>query len=190
MNNATVSRYGDLMNQLSSPQLRPATPNDTEALAALKLRTFRETFIEDFAIPYPPDDLAIFETASYAPEAVARELADPAKRAWVVTQNDEMLGYLNVGPSKLPHTDVTPTSGEIYQIYVLRAAQGLGIGKLLLDTALTELPKLYPGPIWLGVWSQNLRAQAVYHKRGFTKVGDYQFPVGAWRDDEFIFRRD
>ena len=24
---------------------------------------------------------------------------------------------------------------------------------------------------------------------GFAKVGEYQFPVGAWRDDEFIFRR-
>lgn len=178
------------MNKLLPARLRLATPNDTEALAALKLRTFRETFIEDFAVPYPPDDLAIFEQSSYAPDVVARELADPTKRTWVVTNAEALVGYLHIGPSKLPHVDVTPASGEIYQIYVLRAVQGLGVGKLLLDTALAEAPKLYPGSIWLGVWSQNLRAQAVYHRRGFIKVGDYQFPVGAWRDDEFIFRRD
>lgn len=178
------------MTAPTAPILRVATSDDIEALAALKLRTFRETFIEEFAIPYPPADLALFEAASYAPETVARELADPAKRTWVVVQADTLVGYLHVGPSKLPHPDVTPTSAEIYQIYVARAAQGHGVGKLLLDTALAELPKLYPGPIWLGVWSGNLRAQAVYHKRGFTKVGDYQFPVGDWRDDEFIFRRD
>jgi len=178
------------MTCFSKSLLRAATPEDAPALAELKLRTFRETFLEDFAIPYPPDDLAIFEAASYAPDAVARELADPAKRAWVVSRDDTLIGYLHVGPCKLPHPDVTPTSGEIYQIYVSRATQGTGIGKLLLDTALEELPKLYPGPIWLGVWSQNLRAQAVYQKIGFSKVGNYQFPVGDWRDDEFIYRRD
>lgn len=174
----------------NTPLLRPATLDDVEALAALKLRTFRQTFLEDFAIPYPPADLAVFETASYASESVARELADPAKRTWIVEVDGALAAYLHYGPSKLPHPDVTPSSGELYQIYVERAAQGLGLGKLLLDTALAELPKLYPGPIWLGVWSRNLRAQAVYHKRGFAKVGEYQFPVGAWRDDEFIFRRD
>jgi ribosomal protein S18 acetylase RimI-like enzyme len=176
------------MNNL--PAVRPATLNDTVELAALKLRTFRETFIDDFAIPYPPHDLALFEKASYSTDAVERELADPAKHTWVVSQADQLIGYLHVGPSKLPHPEVTPTSGEIYQIYVSRSAQGIGVGKMLLDLAIEVLPQTYPGPIWLGVWSGNLRAQAVYQKRGFRKIGDYQFPVGAWRDDEFIFRRD
>ena len=34
--------------------IRPAHPRDTAALARLKLATFRETFIDGFAIPYPP----------------------------------------------------------------------------------------------------------------------------------------
>ena len=51
--------------------IRPAHPRDTAALARLKLRTFRETFIEGFAIPYPPGELALFEEASYAPAVVA-----------------------------------------------------------------------------------------------------------------------
>ncbi len=172
------------------PHLRPATPADTDALAALKLATFRETFIDGFAIPYPPADLALFEQASYSPETVARELADKSKMTWVTEHDGALIGYAHVGPSKLPHPDVTATSGELYQVYVAGAAQGLGIGKLLLNTVLDYLPKAYPGPIWLGVWSGNLRAQTVYHKLGFAKVGEYQFPVGAWRDDEFIFRRD
>ena len=45
--------------------VRPARPNEAEALSALKLETFRESFVDGgFAIPYPADDLALFETAN------------------------------------------------------------------------------------------------------------------------------
>ena len=40
--------------------LRRAGPGDAETLARLGLETFRETFLDGFAIPYPPDDLATF----------------------------------------------------------------------------------------------------------------------------------
>jgi RimJ/RimL family protein N-acetyltransferase len=46
-----------------------------------------------------------------------------------------------------------------------------------------------PGPVWLGVWSGNDRAQAVYARRGFRKVGEYGFPVGDWTDHEYILRK-
>jgi ribosomal protein S18 acetylase RimI-like enzyme len=42
---------------------------------------------------------------------------------------------------------------------------------------------------WLGVWSGNLKAQRLYAAYGFERVGGYAFPVGRWRDDEFIMRR-
>ncbi|MDY6925211.1 MAG: GNAT family N-acetyltransferase, partial [Pseudomonadota bacterium] len=35
----------------------------------------------------------------------------------------------------------------------------------------------------------NAKAQAMYAARGFEKVGEYQYPVGDWLDDEFILRR-
>ena len=74
--------------------------------------------------------------------------------------------------------------------YVRNEAQGLKLGGKLLAIALAHLEETRPGPIWLGVWSGNERAQAIYTKIGFRKVGDYLFPVGEWRDQEFIFRRD
>ena len=172
-----------------NPVIRPAVPADVERLAALKLETFRETFIDGFAIPYPPGDLAIFETASYTRDAVAAELADPGRQNWVAEAEGCLLGYAQVGPCKLPHAEASTTHGELYQVYVRGEAQGTGLGKQLLDVALGHLAATRPGPVWLGVWSGNHKAQAVYRKIGFEKVGDYQFPVGAWRDEEFIFRR-
>jgi ribosomal protein S18 acetylase RimI-like enzyme len=171
------------------PLLRPALPEDVEPLAALKLETFRETFLDGFGIPYPPADLALFEAASYSPAAVAGELADGERKNWVVEADGRLIAYAQVGPCKLPHPEVRQGEGELYQVYVRADAQGLGLGKRLLTTALDHLAATRPGSIWLGVWSGNHKAQAVYRKIGFDKVGEYQFPVGSWRDEEFIFRR-
>ena len=77
----------------------------------------------------------------------------------------------------------------LYQLYVRNCAQGLGLGRALLDVALDHLATHRPGPVWLGVWSGNLKAQSVYEKRGFAKVGEYRFAVGSWFDEEFIFRK-
>ncbi|HWJ69802.1 MAG TPA: GNAT family N-acetyltransferase [Sphingobium sp.] len=171
--------------------LRAATAQDVAALAALKLTTFRQTFLEEFAIPYPAHDLARFEAETYGEARIAAELADPAHHSWVCEAPDgTLLAYAHAGPCKLPHPDVTPRSGELYQLYVSRAAQGMGLGRQLLATALDWLATTYPGPLWIGVWSHNARAQAVYAGAGFRKVGEYHFMVGDHRDEEYIFRRD
>jgi diamine N-acetyltransferase len=175
----------------ATPLLRRARAQEVEALAALKLATFREAFLEDFAIRYPPDDLAVFEAQTYAPGPVAAELADPGHATWVCVADDgALLAYAHAGPCKLPHPEVHDRSGELYQIYVRRSAQSMGLGRRLLAESLDWLSSAYPGPQWLGVWSGNLRAQAVYGRLGFRKVGDYGFKVGNHRDAEYIFRRD
>lgn len=168
--------------------LRPAHPRDTAALARLKLATFRETFVDEFNIPYPPGELALFEEASYAPATVAAELADPARATWIAQSGGRMVGYAQVGACKLPHPEVRPDAGELYQLYIEKAAQGSGVGRQLLGVALNHLSRTRPGPVWLGVWSGNRKAQDFYMRHGFAKAGDYRFLVGRhWYDDEFIF---
>jgi len=172
--------------------IRLATPDDLPALAVLKLETFRETFVTGgFAIPYPPADLAEFEARVYTEPAIAAELADPDTTTWVVEADGRLLAYAKVGSCKLPHPDVRPDHGELYQLYVRSEAQGQRLGEKLMQVALDHLAETRPGlPVWLGVWSGNHKAQRFYDRHGFAKVGDYLFPVGEWRDEEYIFRRD
>ena len=173
-----------------TPVIRLAAASDIEALALLKRETFRETFVDGgFAIPYPAADLAQFERATYGRDRVTTELADPGKMCWIAEAEGRLIGYAHVGPSKLPHAEVRPGDGELYQLYVRNEARGLKLGGKLLAVALAHLAIHRPGPVWLGVWSGNIPAQAVYAARGFEKVGEYDFPVGAWTDREFIFRR-
>lgn len=169
--------------------VRRSTADDAAALAALKLAAFRETFLDGFAVPYPPADLALFEAESYGEDRVRAELTDPSHATWVAEHGARLIAYAHVGPAKLPHPEASADQGELYQIYALNAAQGMGVGRALMNVALDWLAAVMPGPVWLGVWSGNARAQAVYARRGFVKVGEYGFLVGTWTDHEYIFRR-
>ena len=169
--------------------LRRASLADAERLTQLACETFRETFLEGFAIPYPPEDLASFMVENYTREVFERKLGDQLQATWIAERDGEPLAYANAGPCRLPHADVRPDDVELNRLYVLRSAQGLGLGRALLETALAWMEAQGPGPLWLGVWSGNLKAQALYARYGFRKVGDYRFPVGTWRDDEFILKR-
>jgi len=174
------------------PVIRDARPADAPLLAELKRRTFRETFVEGpMAVGYAEDDLLAFEEQCYSPAAIAAELADAERHQWVAEdEKGDLIAYAHAGPCKLPHEEAQAGDGEIYQLYIVGSWQGTGLGRRLLDLATGWLEAHRPGPIWIGVFSGNLRAQAIYVSRGFVKVGEYDFKVGDHRDREFILRRD
>lgn len=156
------------------------------------LRTLmRATFTETFGPLYPPADLAAYLDSAYDPARLAAELSD-SRNHWQLVLDDQgaPVGYLECVPAHLPHPDVRPEHGEIERLYVLGSQQGKGLGRLLMDRALAHLDERYgAAPQWLGVWSENVRAQALYRAYGFEKAGEYIFPVGETQDLEFIFRR-
>ena len=169
--------------------IRRAQPADAAALARLGEDTFLETFVEGFAIPYPREDLAAYLARVYAPEAYLARIGDPAQAVWLAGPAERPLAYAVAGPCALPHPEATGRDGELKLLYLRREAQGLGLGPALLDTALSWLERAGPRPLWIGVWSGNVRAQRLYATRGFGKAGEYDFPVGRWLDREWILHR-
>lgn len=170
---------------MSEPTIRRATPADTEALAEIGARTFTETF----AHLYPPEDLAVFLGEAYGLAATAKNLADPAKAAWLVEADGAVIGYAEAGPCGLPHPEVTPACGELKRFYLRRAWQSRGLGKPLFAEIMAWLQQDGPRDVWIGVWSENHSAQRFYEREGFEKVGEYGFRVGQTVDHEFILRR-
>ncbi|MES2860031.1 MAG: GNAT family N-acetyltransferase [Pseudomonadota bacterium] len=171
--------------------IRPARPADAAALGALGRQTFIDTFVAEsgFAIPYPADDLAVFLDASFSPEATTTKLAEPDAAWWVAERDGALLAFANAGPNGLPHPEARATHMELRRLYVGRPAQGAGLGTQLLKLSLEWMDANTDGPLWIGVWSGNVKAQKLYAAHGFEKAGEYQYPVGRWRDDEFILRR-
>jgi GNAT superfamily N-acetyltransferase len=165
--------------------IRRAAPGDAEALADIGPRTFVETF----GHLYPPEDLQAFLADAYGLERTRADLDDPAKAAWLAYRQGELVGYAQAGPCSLPHPGVTPACGELKRLYLLGGAQSGGLGGRLFEEAIAWLLKDGPRDVWIGVWSENYGAQRFYGRRGFSKVGEYGFPVGGTIDAEFILRK-
>lgn len=167
------------------PTIRRATAADVPTLSELSAIAFTQAF----GHLYAPADLARFLAGAYDQESYAALIADPTKALWVAERSGQVIGYGLAGPCNLPHPEVTEADGEIKRLYLLAGHQGSGVGSILLKTAMSWLLADGPRVLWLGVWSQNHGAQRLYNRHGFTKVGEYEFPVGEHRDREFIFRR-
>ena len=166
--------------------IRLAGPGDAPVLSRLA----RETFIETFGHLYPVEDLNDFLDKSYEVETLRREIAGP-RQQWLIAEDaaGQAVGYAQAGPCALPHAEVSEAHGELKRIYIRRVAQGAGLGRELMDRSLAWIEETFEGPVWIGVWSENLKAQRLYERYGFAKAGAYEYAVGRVRDREFILMR-
>lgn len=167
------------------PAIRLAAPADAPVLSALGAKTFTETF----GHLYRPEDLAAFLDKSHSAAVYEKLLADPFSALWLAEGDDgAALGYGVAGPCTLPVPDMPPRAGELARLYLLKGAQGSGLGTRLLDLALEWLDAQFEH-VYLSVYSENFGAQRLYTRHGFVKVCDYFYMVGDHADPEWIMHR-
>lgn len=169
--------------------IRRAVPADAEVLSALAERLFVETFVEDFAVPYPAADLAAYLAKANGPAVLRARLADDKTAAWLAEDQSAAVGYALACPAKLPHADLRQGDGMLDRLYLDRAYRGFGLADRLMDLALAWMQARFAPRPWLSVHSDNIRAQRYYARYGFELCGEYGYPVGQWLDREFIMRR-
>lgn len=170
----------------TSVKIRRATSDDAAALAELGGATFTETF----GHLYPPEDLQSFLATTHTRESWARALADPRRAIFLAEiPSGRAIGFITVGGCKLPVQDLEASAGEIQQLYVLAEFHNLRLGSRLMELGLEWLASQGRAPLYIGVWSENYGAQRFYERHGFSKAGEYGFPVGKTVDREFILKR-
>jgi diamine N-acetyltransferase len=169
--------------------IRRAVAADAAALAAVSTATFLDTFVDGFGIAYPAADLETFIAEKHSQAAYAKWLADDEIGVWVAEDAaGTLLGYAVAGSTELPIPEADPSEGELHRLYVVPAAKGAGLAGRLLTEVLTWL-QADQRPVWLGVWSENLRAQRFYARHGFEKIAEFDYHVGQSVDREFAMRR-
>lgn len=183
-------------------RLRPATPADAPALAALGTRAFTAKFGQ----MYRPQDLAAFLAEAYSEAAIAAELADPAKLFHVAESRPSedqgtpspasapllapLLAWCKLGLTcGFPQHARGRRVMELKQLYTAPEATGTGLGTALMDWAMAEFTTRGADEVQLSVWSGNAQAQRFYARYGFAKVADVTFRVGEQLDEEFLFAR-
>ncbi|RPF71868.1 GNAT family N-acetyltransferase [Aurantiacibacter spongiae] len=165
--------------------LRPATPDDADALSRLG----KESFCAAFEHLYRPADLRVFLQDVYARSVIADEIADPAitHRLAEDAVGDGLTGFVKVRqPSWYAHHSDAARPMGLGQLYTDPARTGEGIGAALMDWAITFARQHDHDAIQLSVWSENDGAQRFYARYGFSKIADITFRVGDQLDEEFL----
>ncbi len=153
--------------------IRPASPADAAALAALARRTFAEAFGADNT----PEDLAAFLDATYGPDIQRQELDTRGLTYLVAEREGDLLAYALLRDKVSPDV-ADPSAIEVQRFYVDRTGQGRGIAQTLMAACISEAVVRGAGSLWLGVWERNTRAIRFYVAQGFREVGTQTFVVG------------
>lgn len=163
------------------------------------------SFSRTFGHLYPSAELQFYLSETYTHEKYHKILTTCTTPLWIAEDSSSssgeanVVGYILVGSCKLPHPDVQSNDFEIQRLYVHQDYFGKGVANHLMSLAMEYFKKVvsdekveHPGGrergIWLGVYSENFRAQRFYEKHNFHKVGEYDFHVGSCIDREFIMK--
>ena len=167
--------------------IRPASASDAAALSVVG----QATFLETFAGVIEGADILAHCTGQHAPEVYLDLLAQSRAGAWLAETRAGRapVGYIVLGESALMVRDPSPDDLEIKRLYLFQRFQGTGIGRALMDAALTGARERGATRVLLGVYGKNARAIAFYGKAGFHHVGERRFLVGATYHDDVILAR-
>lgn len=169
-----------------APLIRDAGPDDALCLGVLGLQVFLDTYATTGIRP----TLAREVRATFAPEAMAAHLRDPATHILVAEQDAHLVGFaqLTLGAA---HDLAPPGPGaELLRLYVQQPFTGGGLGTRLLRAAEAVAAARGARVLWLTPWVHNQRALAFYAARGYADQGQtwYRFE-GEAHENRLLVRR-
>ena len=138
-------------------------------------------FTVEFGYSVSADDLNAYLEESYSVQSVIDDILNASKTVCVAcsTHDQTVLGFamLTEGTTEDCIRDV-PSPVELQRLYVDIAAHGKGVGGAMVRYIEGIAREKDFETMWLGVWEENHRAQKVYQKLGYAKVGAHDFVTG------------
>lgn len=155
----------------------------------LLVQISRQTFLETFADSNTQDNMDRYLRENLTREKLASEITNPDSSFYFAELDANVLGYLKINSGNAQSEKISDRSVEIERIYVCGAYHGKGVGKMLLDYAMTIALEKNADQVWLGVWENNLRAIAFYRKNGFEAFDQHVFMLGDDKQTDILLRR-
>lgn len=138
-------------------QIRDMRPGDMEAKAYVHWKSWQETY------PGLVDEGYLSRLTLEKCQDIARRWPD---NIIVAELDGKIVGFSGYGPCRNPGYEGV---GEVFSIYILKEAQGLGIGRKLMDAAIEKLRDFDSIVIW--VLKGNDHAFHFYEHYGFRFEG-------------------
>ena len=210
--NAIATTLPQTSTSLSKPEvvIQDALPADAEAIAKIGAATFANSF----GYSLPAEHLQAYLAEAYTPTAIAKDLDNEQNHFFVARlnsartgENGKVVGFIQM---KLETTEECIPSDvpmcELHRIYVSFDQVGGGIGQLMMERGLqwareqllgseprdgatvgvNEGAKGQKAGVWLGVWEENVKAERLYRRWGFERVGKHDFATGDTRQTDSV----
>ena len=166
--------------------IKKCTLQDLDNLRKISIETFYQTFADSNTA----ENMQAYLQSAYNEEKLYRELSNPNSSFFFVCVDERVAGYLKLNEFAA-QTDINDSDSlELERIYILRDFQGMGLGKDLLEHAISVANEGGKKYIWLGVWEHNERAKRFYQKNGFYRIGEHSFVVGDDVQIDYVMRKD
>ena len=165
--------------------IRHATIADAELLTELGARTFIETFAADNS----EENMSAYLSIAFTAKEQTSELSDPRRSVFIAELEGVAVGYAMLMSGDAPPDVKGEKPIELVRLYVSKDCIGRGVGAALMHACLGKAASQGFQTIWLGVWENNLRAQAFYRKWEFVEVGTHVFKLGDDPQRDLLMQR-
>ena len=142
---------------MSTPELRPATAEDAESVAAIWHAGWRDGHLGNV-----PAELIAIRT----PESFRTRAAERVADTVVATVGGTVAGFIMVA------------GAEVEQVYVAAEHRGSGVARLLLAEAERLVAAGGHPRAWLAVVAGNERARRFYARAGWADEGPFEYAAG------------
>lgn len=162
--------------------IKKCTLEDLYTLQKISYETFNETFREQNT----PENMNAYLERAFNLKQLEKELSNTFSHFFLVFIDKEAAGYLKVNMNDAQSERMGEELLEIERIYIKKAYQRHGLGKVLLNKAVEIALEYNKKKIWLGVWEKNENAIAFYKRLGFVQAGAHSFYMGEEEQIDLI----
>jgi ribosomal protein S18 acetylase RimI-like enzyme len=153
--------------------IQKATIKDAKLLS----KVGKEAFLVAHGHSAPKEDIDNYVNQNFNEENFIIEVSDVKNEYYLIFSDAKIAGYskvvLNSKNENISSENITLLS----RLYLLEEFYGLNLGKELFNFNLDLSKENNQKGIWLAVWIENQRAITFYEKRGFVKVGKFDFKI-------------
>lgn len=158
---------------------------ELEVLRSLSIETFSDTFSN----MNDPENFASYLKKAFSMQKLNDEFQQPDSFFYFLKDDSSLLGYLKINTKSAQTEQILDSALEIERIYIVKGAQGNGLGRVLLEFAIQEAQARQLLCVWLGVWEKNEKAIAFYKHHGFEVFADHPFKLGDDLQRDLLMKR-
>ena len=159
--------------------------------AALLAEVAAKSYLEHFKYLWQ-DEGVDYVSKSFNVAFLREDISSKENLYFGAYLNEDIVGFLKLRPYNTLPMFSEEDAFEIERIYLVKAAQGKGVGKALMNLAVRLAVERNKKIAWLKVMDSNLKTIAFYKKMGFVKCGTVSLDLPLIKDEYrgmFIMKR-